>query len=68
MSTGDRARGRSRVSTPTRRGCLACARTFISQGPGNRICPDCDVKNGRLSRREQSTSRRPKGLDVDDSS
>jgi tRNA(Ile2) C34 agmatinyltransferase TiaS len=35
------AMGRTRNYQPKKRLCLACDRLFKSEGPHNRICPEC---------------------------
>ena len=43
---GRKSEPRTRVARPNprrRRACLTCARPFLSDGPGNRMCGDCRV-------------------------
>ena len=44
--------------------CLSCDKTFLSEGPWNRICPRCSERNASLPPRAKPTHL--KGLELED--
>ncbi len=39
------------------RACLSCARSFLSEGPWNRICPQCAERNDLISSRAEESTK-----------
>ena len=37
------------MKTVRKRGCLRCDKKFVSEGPWNRFCPRCEIKNEGIS-------------------
>ena len=43
------------------RSCLSCNKMFLSEGPWNRICPNCSERNASVSARSYGASLRGGG-------
>lgn len=42
--------------------CLKCDKTFLSRGPGNRICPKCHRLNAKLVQIPERVMQKERGL------
>ena len=40
--------------------CLSCDKTFLSEGPWNRLCPSCSRENDRLAEELHAMALRPR--------
>ena len=43
------------------RSCLSCGKMFLSEGPWNRICPNCSERNASVSARSYGSALRGAG-------
>jgi uncharacterized Zn ribbon protein len=49
------------LSQQKMRTCLKCSQEFLSMGPGNRICPECNIKNSKKTSSGKERTKRMRG-------